>query len=135
MTLSRFFLAAGAALLMAVSVRADEAVIDRWYAALLAVDRTAISDLLSDDARIRLDDLGIEQSKAEFVASMDEWQTAGAGATIRHKVEKAEAGVLTVIACYDFPSNDILMRETFSIAGDVITASSQAAVAENCDAY
>lgn len=134
MTWIRFFLLAGVALL-ATSARADNAVIDRWYNALLAVDRAAISSLLAEDARIKLDDLGVEQSKAEFIASMDEWETAGADATIRHRVEKTESGVTTVIACYDFPANDILMRETFAIAGDLITASSQAAVAETCDAY
>lgn len=130
----RFFLLVGVALL-ATSARADNAVIDRWYNALLAVDRAAISSLLAEDARIKLDDLGVEQSKAEFIASMDEWETAGADARIRHRVEKTESGVTTVIACYDFPANDILMRETFAIAGDLITASSQAAVAETCDAY
>jgi hypothetical protein len=135
MILSRFVLVV-VALLATTYARADDNdVIERWYAALLATDRAAISDLLSDDARIKLDDLGVEQSKVEFIASMDEWETAAAGATIRHRVEKAEAGVTTVIACYDFPANDIMMRETFAIAGDRITASSQAAIAETCDAY
>jgi hypothetical protein len=134
MILSRFFLPAFV-LLATTYARADDDVIDRWYAALLAVDRAAISDLLSDDARIKLDDLGVEQSKAEFIASMEEWETAAAGATIRHRVEKVEGGVTTVIACYDFPANDILMRETFAVTGDKITASSQAAIAETCDTY
>lgn len=125
-----------AALLIASSARADDAtVIDRWYTALLAIDRPAISDLLSDDARIKLDDLGVEQSKAEFLASMDEWQAAVSGGSIRHRIEKAEGGVTTVIACYDFPANDILMRETFAVDGEKITASSQAAIAETCDSY
>ncbi|TIX38018.1 MAG: nuclear transport factor 2 family protein, partial [Mesorhizobium sp.] len=35
----------------------------------------------------------------------------------------------------DFPSNDMLMQETFAVANDQITASSQAAIAENCDGY
>jgi hypothetical protein len=136
MVLSRLVLPAAAVLLTVVSAAgADDGVIDRWYAALLAVDRVAISDLLSDDARIRLDDIGVEQSKAEFIASMDEWETAAAGGAIRHRVEKAEGGVTTVIACYDFPANDILMRETFAVTDDKITASSQSAIAETCDAY
>jgi hypothetical protein len=122
--------------LLGTPVYADDAVvIERWYAALLAVDRDGLSALLSDDARIRLDDLGVEQSKAEFIASMDEWETSSAGATIRHRVEKSEDGVTTVVACYDFPANDILMRETFAITGDLITANSQAAMAETCDSY
>ena len=118
------------------SARADDgAIIDRWYSALLVADRTELSDLLADDVRIKLDDLGVVQSKQEFIASIDEWKGAVAGAAIRHRIEKSEAGVTTVIACYDFPNNDMLLQETFAVAGNRITASSQAAIAENCDGF
>jgi hypothetical protein len=113
----------------------DGAVIDRWYAALLAADRAGLAELLSDDARIDLADLGVEQDKQEFLDSMDEWEASVKGAAIRHRIEKSEGGVSTVFACYDFPGNDLLMHETFTIAGDQITASSQAAIAENCDSF
>jgi len=127
---------AAALLFSALAARADDgALIDRWYSALLVADRTELSDLLADDVRIKLDDLGVVQTKQEFIASIDDWQGAVAGATIRHRIEKSEAGVTTVIACYDFPSNDMLMRETFSVAGNRITASSQAAIAESCETY
>ncbi|MGX5850518.1 nuclear transport factor 2 family protein [Mesorhizobium sp. PL10] len=116
--------------------RADDgAIIDRWYSALLVADRTELSDLLADDVRIKLDDLGVVQSKQEFIASIDEWKGAVAGAAIRHRIEKSEADVTTVIACYDFPNNDMLMQETFAVTGNRITASSQAALAENCDGF
>lgn len=116
--------------------RADDgAIIDRWYSALLVADRTELSELLADDVRIKLDDLGVVQSKQEFLASIDEWKGAVAGAAIRHRIEKSEAGVTTVIACYDFPNNDMLMQETFAVTGNRITASSQAALAENCDGF
>lgn len=113
----------------------DGAVIDRWYTALLAADRAGLADLLSDDARIDLADLGVEQRKQEFLDSMDEWEASVKGAAIRHRIEKSEGGVSTVIACYDFPGNDLLMQETFAIAGDRITASSQATIAENCNSF
>jgi hypothetical protein len=113
----------------------DGAIIDRWYSALLVADRTELSDMLADDVRIKLDDLGVVQSKQEFIASIDEWKGAVAGAAIRHRIEKSEAGVTTVIACYDFPHNDMLMQETFAVAGNRITASSQTAIAENCDGF
>ncbi|PAQ05970.1 hypothetical protein [Mesorhizobium temperatum] len=129
-------LAAAALLFSVMSARADDgALIDRWYAALLVADRTELSDLLADDVRIKLDDLGVVQTKQEFIASIDDWQGAVAGAEIRHRIEKTEGGVTTVIACYDFPNNDMLMQETFAIADNRITASSQAAIAENCDGY
>ncbi|WP_192359916.1 nuclear transport factor 2 family protein [Mesorhizobium mediterraneum] len=129
-------LAAAALLFSVMSARADDgALIDRWYAALLVADRTELSDLLADDVRIKLDDLGVVQTKQEFIASIDDWKGAVAGAEIRHRIEKTEGGVTTVIACYDFPNNDMLMQETFAISDNRITASSQAAIAENCDGY
>lgn len=135
-TLLRLLYLSAALLTAAGPARADDAaVIGRWYQALLAADRPALSELLADDARIRLTDLGIEQSKAEFIASMDAWEGAVAGAAIRHRIERSENGVATVTACYDFPANDIMMQESFAIAGDRITASTQATVAENCDAF
>ncbi|TIX80614.1 MAG: nuclear transport factor 2 family protein [Mesorhizobium sp.] len=128
--------AAAALLFSVISARADDgALIGRWYAALLVADRTELSDLLADDVRIKLDDLGVVQTKQEFITSIDDWQGAVAGAEIRHRIEKTEGGVTTVIACYDFPNNDALMQETFAIADNRITASSQAAIAENRDAY
>ena len=132
----RFLLAAG--LLVSTLVRAsadDGAIIDRWYSALLVADRTELSELLSDDARMKLDDIGVVQTKQDFIASIDEWQGAVAGAAIRHRIEKREKGETTVLACYDFPSNDTLMRETFTLAGGRITASTQTAVGQDCSAY
>ncbi|RWC23550.1 MAG: nuclear transport factor 2 family protein [Mesorhizobium sp.] len=126
-----------AALLVAIiAARADDrAIISRWYSALLAADRTELSDLLADDVRIQLEDLGTVQNKQEFIASIYEWKGAVAGAAIRHRIEKSEGGVTTVVACYDFPNNDMLMQETFAVADNRITASSQAAIAENCDGF
>ena len=129
-------LTAAALLVAIIAARADDgAIISRWYAALLVADRTELADLLADDVRITLDDLGIVQSKQEFIASLDEWKGAVAGAAIRHRIEKSEGGVTTVIACYDFPNNDMLMQETFAVTDNRITASSQAAIAENCEGY
>ena len=127
---------AAALLIAIVAARADDgAIISRWYSALLVADRTELADLLADDVRIRLEDLGVVQGKQEFIASLDEWKGAVAGAAIRHRIEKSEGGVTTVIACYDFPDNDMLMQETFAVTDNRITASSQAAIAENCEAY
>lgn len=128
--------ALAALLFCAISARADDsAIIGRWYSALLVADRTELSDLLADEVRIKLDDLGVVQNKQEFIASIDDWKGAVAGAAIRHRIEKTEGGVTTVIACYDFPNNDMLMQETFAVTDNRITASSQAAIAENCDGY
>ena len=67
----RKVLAFAVLLVAATPARADEAaVIDRWYAALLAADRATMSDLLAEDARIRLADIGVEQDKRAFIASV-----------------------------------------------------------------
>jgi hypothetical protein len=138
MSQSRWKVFLAATLLLCTIGRAsadDGAVIDRWYSALLVADRTELSDLLADDVRMKLDDIGVVQTKQDFIASIDEWQGAVAGAAIRHRVEKRENGQTTVLACYDFPNNDTLMRETFTVAGGRITASTQTAVAQDCSAY
>ncbi|TPL63012.1 nuclear transport factor 2 family protein [Mesorhizobium sp. B2-4-3] len=135
---SRWKVFLAAALLISSLVRAsadDGAIIDRWYSALLAADRTELSELLADDVRMKLDDIGVVQTKQDFIASIDEWQSAVAGAAIRHRIERSENGETTVLACYDFPSNDTLMRETFTVAGGRIVASTQTAVAQDCSAY
>ncbi|MGF7006281.1 nuclear transport factor 2 family protein [Aminobacter sp. BE322] len=131
-TVSR--LVAAAALLVAALASAQGGdVVDRWYEALLQADRAALAGLLADNAEIRLDDVGVTQTKAEFIASMDEWETAVAGAAIRHKVEARDGDVTTVLACYDFPSNEALMRETFTIRGERVVASTQIAIGEDCN--
>lgn len=123
-------------LMAALAAHADDgAIISRWYSALLVADRTELADLLADDVRIKLDDIGIVQSKQEFITSLDEWKGAVAGAAIRHRIAKSEGGVTTVIACYDFLNNDMLMQETFAVTDNRITASSQTAIAENCEGY
>ncbi|MFZ1775580.1 MAG: nuclear transport factor 2 family protein [Rhizobiaceae bacterium] len=125
-----------ALLLSAAPALADDAgVIANWYAALGKPDREKLSALLDGKAIIQLQDLGLEQTKDEFIASMDEWETAVAGAVIRHRIEKNETGSAEVLTCYDFPDNDILMRERFRIEGEVITGSTQETVADNCDAF
>ncbi|MFE0017150.1 nuclear transport factor 2 family protein [Mesorhizobium sp. NPDC059054] len=122
--------------LIPLSARADDrAVIGRWYSALLGADRGSLADMLADDARIRLQDVDTEQNKQQFLASMDEWQGAVAGANIRHRIENADNGLVTVVVCYDFPGNDLLTREVFALTDEHITASSQATIAENCDSY
>ena len=138
MSQSRWKVFLAATLLLCTIGRAsadDGAVIDRWYSALLVADRTELSELLADDVRMKLDDIGVVQTKEDFIASIDEWQGAVAGAAIRHRIEKSENGETTVLACYDFPNNDTLMRETFTVAGGRIVASTQTAVAQDCSAY
>jgi hypothetical protein len=111
------------------------AVIDRWYAALVDADPARLGALLADDATIELDDIGVTQTKAEFLDSMDEWKEAVSGAETRYNIVGAEGATTTVLACYDFPDNDLTMRETFRIENDLIVASTQTTANPDCAAF
>ncbi|KQU73098.1 hypothetical protein ASC75_05405 [Aminobacter sp. DSM 101952] len=128
-------MAAALALLATVSAVAQESIVDRWYAALLKADGVALSAMLADNATIRLDDIGVTQTKQEFLASMGEWQVAVKGATIRHKIEAEMGDTVAVRTCYDFLNNDMTMRETFTTKDGVIVANTQMTIGENCDGF
>jgi hypothetical protein len=113
----------------------EKQLIDRWYGALSSVNRGEITELLTDKAKITLGDLDIEQNKVEFVASLDEWEEAMKGSTIRHVIESDEGGVITAIVCYKFPDNEALGREVFSFEVGKILTSAQETVAESCETF
>ncbi len=110
----------------------EKAIADRWYSALASVNRVEIAELLADNAKITLGDLDIEQTKVEFVASLDEWEDAMKGSTIRHFIESDENGVLTVLVCYKFPQNESMGREVFSFDDGKILTSNQETIAISC---
>lgn len=117
------------------AVAGSDDIITRWYSMLVAANADGLASLLSDKAEIELTDLGIRQNKTQFLGTLGEWRIAIAGGGIRHRVEKVEGDVTTVLACYDFAENDILLRETFRIDGGLITGNTQTRVAENCNPY
>jgi hypothetical protein len=109
--------------------------ITRWYSMLVAANEDGLASLLSDKVVIKLEDVGITQNKSAFLGTMGEWRIAIAGGGIRHKVEKTDGDVTTVLACYDFAENDILIRETFKIDDGLIGENTQARVADDCNAF
>lgn len=113
----------------------EQVTIGSWYTALASVNRTEITNLLSDKAKITLGDLDIEQNKSEFIAGLDEWEDAMKGSSIRHAIESDADGVLTVLVCYKFPDNEALGREVFTFEAAKILSSTQETVAESCDEF
>ena len=113
----------------------NDDIITRWYSMLVAANEDGLASLLSDKVVIKLEDIGITQNKSEFLGTMGEWRIAIAGGGIRHKVEKADGDATTVLACYDFAENDILIRETFKIDGGLISENTQSRVADDCNAF
>lgn len=115
--------------------QAPDQIVAHWYQALQAADEDGLAKLLSDRAVIKLDDIGITQNKTEFLGTMGEWRLAIEGGNIRHRVEMTAGDTTTVLACYHFPDNDMLVRETFKVEDGLILESSQTRVAEDCSGY
>lgn len=113
----------------------EKTTIGSWYAALAGVNRVEITNLLSDKAKITLGDLDIEQNKSEFIASLDEWEDAMKGSSIKSAIESDVDGVLTVLVCYKFPDNEALGREVFTFEAGKILNSNQETIAESCDEF
>ncbi|MCC0031300.1 MAG: DUF4440 domain-containing protein [Brucellaceae bacterium] len=131
-------LAATALLLLgaALPAAADPAeILDRWYAALMQPDRAALAAMLDEDATITLEDLDIGQTRDEFIESMDEWEDAVKDASERHRLDSTVGDTVTMLVCYSFPGNELLMRESFTFAGEMIAQSTQATVAEDCSTF
>lgn len=129
-------LAAACLILSASPLLADPAaVLDRWYAELQTGDDAAISAMLSDDAVIVLEDIGVEQTKAEFLDSLEEWRDAINGGSIAWKLESAEGNSATALACYRFPDSEMEVRETFTFSGDQIARSVQTEAGQACEGF
>lgn len=121
-----------------VSARAGEALLDRWYAALADVDRPAIAALLDEHAVVRLQDLGVTQTKAEFIASMDEWEEIASDANLAWRIDpdaEVSATEATALVCYRFTDNELLTRESFKFANARITESAQTTMGETCPGF
>lgn len=116
----------------AMAGEAEKALVERWYSALAAIDRTTFGEIMADSAKVTLGDLDIIQTKAEFISSLDEWEDAMKGASIRHAIDKDEDGLVTVTVCYTFPDNEALAQEVFSFAGGKIVSSEQETIADSC---
>ncbi|MGE0282507.1 MAG: nuclear transport factor 2 family protein [Rhizobiaceae bacterium] len=107
-------------------------ILERWYALLGKADATGLDGLLAPRAKIKLNDLGTTQTKAEFLESMDAWREAIDGGAIRFRIDATAAGRATALVCYRFKSNDLLTREVFLMTRGLITQSEQSKVGDNC---
>ena len=107
--------------------------VQAWYQALGDVDRAGLENLLTDDARIDLRDLGVVQTRNEFLDSLDAWAEANKGAEILTRQGKGEG--ITVEVCYRFPSNEALFEESFELAGEKIALSVQRQISESCQGF
>ncbi|MGL4405347.1 MAG: nuclear transport factor 2 family protein [Notoacmeibacter sp.] len=120
---------------IALAEELHSGLMERWYGALAAVEREEIAALLSQDATLDLQDIGVTQTGAEFVASLDEWADAIKGGSIRHKIDSDGTDTVSVTVCYTFAESAMMTKESFVFAGRQIVSSVQKTVAENCDGF
>jgi hypothetical protein len=106
-----------------------------WFDALRAADAEAFDALLAEGAEIDLRYLGVVQTRAEFIESLDAWGDAIKGGEVLTKAVSAGPERVVVDVCYRFPSNQKVNRETFSIASEKVTRLVQEETAQNCDAF
>jgi len=127
-----------AAFLPVASASAQNTLLDRWYTALFDVNRVAIADLLAEDVIINLEDLGVTQTKAEFIESLDEWEEVAKNANLAWQLEEGtEAGPneASVLVCYQFPDNEMMIREVFGFRESKIISSVQTTVGDSCENF
>ena len=106
--------------------------VERWYVALGGVDKAEFNKLISDNAMIELKDLGVTQTKQEFIAALDEWAAATKDASLVYRYQSIEAAKAVVKVCYRFKNNETLIIETFTFANKQITGSVQEQKGEDC---
>ncbi len=106
--------------------------VERWFAALGGVNKREFEALIAEDARIVLKDLGVEQTKQEFISALAEWQRLTRGANIIYRYVSIEDDTVTVNVCYRFKSNEQLNQESFTFKGDEITGSVQEFKGDSC---
>lgn len=107
--------------------------LNRWYSLLEHANAPALGGLMARNARVQLVDLGVTQTKQEFLDSMAEFAQAIKDGSIRYRIEKSSANAAVALVCYHFTSNDMLARERFTFRSGLVTSSVQETVAENCD--
>lgn len=125
-------------LLPASSALAQNSLLDRWYSALFDVNRIALADLLAEDAVINLEDLGVTQTKAEFVEALDEWEDVVKDANLAWQIEDGTVSDLTtatVLVCYQFPDKELLIREVFEFRDSAIISSVQTTIGDTCENF
>lgn len=121
--------------LTAAAFADDVATIEKWYAALGKADGPALEKLLTPDAVIDLQDIGTSQTRAEFIDSMGEWETAMEEGNIRYKADGMVGAAYAYKVCYDFADNDVMTRELFVFADGLISKNEQTSIADNCDKF
>ncbi|MBL1405265.1 MAG: hypothetical protein COC17_01760 [Hyphomicrobiales bacterium] len=106
--------------------------VQSWFDGLRTANAATFEEILTHNALIELGDLGISQTKSEFIASLDEWKHVHKGTVINTKLASSENALIEVNVCYKFPSNEVYNRETFELIDGKISKSIQEKISNTC---
>lgn len=106
--------------------------VQNWFDGLRNAHANTFEEILTDNAMIELGDLGISQTKAEFIASLDQWKQVHRSAIITTKLASTDKSLIEVNVCYKFPSNEVYNRETFELIDGKISKSIQEKISNIC---
>ena len=126
------------AIVTPAAARTPAETVAAFYDALRTADGPALASLLTDDAVIRLADLGFDMDREEFVESMEVWSELTATMTMRVRPDPDARDTPTTvvrIVCYEFPSNTSLTRETSTLRGNRIARNEQEEIGTACEGF
>jgi hypothetical protein len=109
--------------------------VTKWFDSLRIADRKGFEEVLADKAEVDLRYLGIVQTRAEFIESLDAWGDAIRDGKVLTKTVSADGQSAVVDVCYRFPSNEKVNRESFALQGDKIVRVVQEESAQSCDGF
>lgn len=107
--------------------------VSKWYSALKTSNEAMFKELIADDATLELNPLEVTQTKAEYIAALNNWEATSKDLTLIMKGVKS-TGETTVRAmvCYKFPETSSLNEERFVILDGKITNFSQNTRSDEC---
>ena len=109
--------------------------VQAWFVALTKVTHPGFKKLIAEDAKIELRDLGIIQTRQEFLDSLDEWEDATKGAILLTQMISSKDGTDIVRVCYRFKNNEQLNRETYQYTDGKITSVIQELIGKECEGF
>ncbi len=109
--------------------------VQAWFVALTKVNHPRFKDVIAEDAKIELRDLGITQTRQEFLDSLEEWDDATKGAILLTQMISSKNGTDVLEVCYRFENNEQLNRETYKYANGKITSVVQELIGTKCTGF
>ena len=109
--------------------------VQAWFVALTKVTHPGFKKLIAEGAKIELRDIGIIQTRQEFLDSLDEWEDTTKGAILLTQMISSKDGTDIVRVCYRFENNEQLNRETYHYADGKITSVIQELISKECEGF